>query len=64
MTQFSISYFSPFQVLLLILSFMLGNARDITAKQKDGAVPIIRTLASSRYQHAACCFEHRFAQLP
>jgi len=64
MTQFSVSYFSPFQVHLLILCSLLGNARDVTAKQMDGAVPVIRTLASSRYQHAACCFEHRFAQLP
>jgi len=63
MTQFSISCFSPFEIVLLILFSLLGNARDVTAKQMDGAVPVIRTLASSRYQHAACCFEHRFAQL-
>jgi hypothetical protein len=63
MAEFSIYNFSAFLVLLLILCSLLGNARDVTAKQMDGAVPKIRTLASNRYQHAACCFRHRFAHL-
>jgi hypothetical protein len=57
MTQFSISHFSAFQVFLLILCSLLGNARDVTAKQMDGAFPIILTLASTRNQHAGCCFQ-------
>jgi hypothetical protein len=52
------------QVLLLILCSLLGNTRDVTAKQMDGAVPIFWSAVSSRYQHAACYFEHRFAGLP
>ena len=40
MTQFYISYFSALQVLLLILCSLLGNTRDVTPKQMDGAVPI------------------------
>jgi hypothetical protein len=33
-------YFSTFQVLLLILCSLLGNTRDVTAKQMDGSLPI------------------------
>jgi len=40
MNQVSISYFTAFQVLLLILCSLLGNARDVTENQIDGAVPI------------------------
>jgi hypothetical protein len=39
MTQFSISYFSALQVLLLVLFSLLGNTRDVTATQMDGAFP-------------------------
>jgi len=64
MTQFSIYYFSASQVLLLLLCYILSNTRDVTPKQTDGAVPIFLSAVSSRYQHADCCFEHRFKYLP
>jgi len=53
------SYFETFQDLFLVLCSVRANTQDVTAKQKDGSLPVLWSAINSRYQHAACCVEHR-----
>jgi len=58
--KWPVFHFSSSNITSSLIDFLFYTC-CATAKQMDGSHPVPRSAVSSRYQHAACCVEHRLA---